>query len=78
MQDHLTFDHLQFGATVYGGSETHGTSNGIVFQNCTIAPAAGNQALGETAFAGAGATKDKREFCHIRHSKNHAGNRPPD
>ena len=46
VQDHLTFDHLQFGATFYGGSETHGTSNGIVVQNCTIAPAAGNQKLG--------------------------------
>ena len=46
VQDHLTFDHLQFGATLYGGSETRGTSNAITIQNCTIAPAPGNQALG--------------------------------
>jgi hypothetical protein len=46
VQDHLTFDHLQFGATFYGGSETHGTSNGIVVQNCTIALSRGNQKLG--------------------------------
>ncbi len=46
VQDHLTFDHLRFGATFYGGSETHGASNAIVVQNCAIAPAAGNQHLG--------------------------------
>jgi hypothetical protein len=46
VQDHLTFDHLQFGATVYGGSETHGTSNDITIQNCTIALSPGNQRLG--------------------------------
>jgi hypothetical protein len=46
VQDHLTFDHLQFGATFYGGSETHGPSNDIVVQNCTIAPAPGNRHLG--------------------------------
>jgi hypothetical protein len=46
VQDHLTFDHLQFGATFYGGSETHGASNDIVIQNCTIALSRGNQRLG--------------------------------
>ncbi len=46
VQDHLIFDHLRFGATFYGGSETHGTSNAIVVQNCDFSPAPGNQQLG--------------------------------
>ncbi len=46
VQNDLTFDDLRLGATFYGGSQVHGSSNGVRLENCTIALPAGNSSLG--------------------------------
>jgi hypothetical protein len=46
VQNDLTFDHLKFEKTLFGGSQTQGTSNDITVQNCDFSLPAGNQQLG--------------------------------
>ena len=46
VQNHLTFDHLKFAATLFGGSEVHGASNDITVQNCDFSLPGGNRQLG--------------------------------
>ena len=46
VQDDLTFDHLKFEKTLFGGSQSQGTSNDITVQNCDVSLPAGNQQLG--------------------------------
>jgi parallel beta-helix repeat protein len=46
VQDYVAFENLSFGATLYGGSATRGTSNDVMLDDVTISLPAGNQALG--------------------------------
>jgi hypothetical protein len=46
VRDDVTFENLTFGATLYGGSATSGTSNNVILDDVTVSLPSGSQTLG--------------------------------